>query len=157
MPNKQHTYTVEVEWTGNLGTGTSSYRGYTRDHTISAAGKQPILGSSDPAFRGDKTRWNPEEMLLAAIATCHQLWYLHLCSDAGIVLVGYRDTPIATMAEHADGSGEFVSATLRPHATLAPGSDADLALRLHDKAAAMCFVARSLNFTVGHAPTVAFA
>src|SRR3954470_11377049 len=73
----EHTYKVEVEWIGNRGTGTSDYRAYGRDHTINAGAKPIIPGSADPAFRGDAGRWNPEDLVVAALSACHKLWYLH--------------------------------------------------------------------------------
>ena len=49
-----------------------------------------IAGSADPAFRGDRTRYNPEDLLVASLAACHMLWYLHLAADAGVVVVAGR-------------------------------------------------------------------
>lgn len=150
--NKQHFYHVTVEWTGNLGCGTSSYAAYGRDFTAQAAGKPPIAGSADPAFRGDAARWNPEDMLLAAISACHKLWYLHLCAVAGITVLAYTDEAEAVMDEgNAQTPGRFVSATLRPQVTLAAhASQADLARAqaLHEQAHHACFIANSLNFPV---------
>ena len=157
MTGKLHKYTVAVSWTGNRGTGTSGYRDYARDHEIASPGKPTIPGSSDPAFRGDPTRWNPEEMLVASVSTCHQLWYLHLCADAGIVVVAYSDDASGVEIERADGAGQFESVTLRPHAKLAAGSDENIARRLHDAAAEKCFIARSVSFKVEHKPTFEIA
>jgi organic hydroperoxide reductase OsmC/OhrA len=151
---REHRYEVCTRWTGNTGTGTSSYREYKRDHEISAAGKPAIPGSSDPHFRGDRTRWNPEELLVASLAACHQLWYLHLCAEAGIVVSAYEDRAEGIMVEEADGGGRFTRVVLRPHVTIDPKSDAALARQLHAKAHALCFIARSVNFTVEHEPTV---
>jgi organic hydroperoxide reductase OsmC/OhrA len=152
MVDKRHVYSVRVDWTGNQGSGTSSYRAYSRAHAISAPGKPTIDGSSDPAFRGDPTQWNPEEMLVASLSACHQLWYLHLCAEAGIVVHAYRDDAVGVMVEQPDGAGQFETVTLRPHVTLAPGSDETTARRLHDEAARMCFIARSVSFRVEHEP-----
>jgi organic hydroperoxide reductase OsmC/OhrA len=157
MPDKHHEYKVRVEWTGNQGSGTSSYRAYARSHDISVAGKPTLPGSSDPAFRGDPARWNPEELLVASLSACHQLWYLHLCAEAGIVVQAYHDDAVGAMVEHPDGGGEFASVTLRPHVALAPGSDEATARHLHDEAARMCFVARSVSFSVGHEPSFEIA
>jgi organic hydroperoxide reductase OsmC/OhrA len=143
-----HSYTVTVTWTGNTGTGTSGYREYQRSHEISASGKAAIAGSSDPAFRGDRTRWNPEELLVASLSTCHQLWYLHLCADAGIVVEAYEDEAAGVMEESSDGGGQFVEVILRPKVSLAPGSDRAKAHALHHEAHAKCFIARSVNFPV---------
>jgi organic hydroperoxide reductase OsmC/OhrA len=150
MTGQQHHYRTRVIWTGNRGQGTASYRGYDRSHRIEAEGKPPILGSSDPAFRGDAACWNPEDMLVASVSACHKLWYLALCAQAGVIVTAYEDEAEGVMAEEADGAGQFVSITLRPRVRLAPGSDAAKAAVLHEKAHAMCFIARSLNFPVTH-------
>jgi organic hydroperoxide reductase OsmC/OhrA len=147
---REHRYRVSVRWTGNTGTGTAGYRTYERRHEISAEGKPLIAASSDPAFRGDRARWNPEELLVAALSSCHQLWYLHLCAEAGIVVVDYADHAEGKMVETADGAGQFERVTLRPRVAIAPGSDAVKALALHGEAHAKCFIARSVNFSVDH-------
>jgi organic hydroperoxide reductase OsmC/OhrA len=155
---KTHRYSVVVEWTGNTGTGTSGYRNYDRRHEITAGTRKPsIPGSSDPAFRGDPARWNPEELLVASLSACHKLWYLHLCAEAGIVVLAYVDHAEGMMEEAADGSGCFTRVTLRPQVTVAAGSDIVKARELHDAAHAKCFIARSVNFPVEHAPEISAA
>ena len=144
---KQHTYKLQMTWTGNSGEGTKTYRGYRRDHLISAAGKPDIAGSSDPAFRGDPTRYNPEELLVAALSSCHMLSYLHLCAVNQIVVEEYTDSPTGVMEETPDGSGHFVSATLHPTVKVSTGDKAK-ALELHHKAHELCFIANSVNFEV---------
>jgi organic hydroperoxide reductase OsmC/OhrA len=156
MPGKTHRYSVTVTWTGNRGTGTSDYRAYDRSHEIGAPGKPVIPGSSDPAFRGDPARWNPEEMLVASVSTCHQLWYLHLASAAGIRVVAYEDRPEGLMAETPNGSGHFTGVTLHPLVTLAAGADAAKAKALHHDAHEMCFIANSVNFTIDCMPEIRF-
>jgi organic hydroperoxide reductase OsmC/OhrA len=152
---RHHVYEVAVEWTGHRGTGTSDYRAYGRDHDISAGAKPPIPGSADPAFSGDGLRWNPEDLVVAALAACHKLWYLHLCSVRGITVLAYRDEAVGTMAEDdATGGGRFTKVLLRPHVTVSPGDDVALAERLHADAHARCFVANSVNFPVLHAPVI---
>ena len=150
---KHHSYTVRVDWTGNQGTGTSAYRAYSRAHEIGAPGKPAIPGSSDPAFRGDPARWNPEELLVASLSACHQLWYLHLCAEAGIIVHAYSDDASGVMVEQPDGAGQFESVTLRPRARLARGADEQVARALHREAAKMCFIARSVSFRVDHEPS----
>lgn len=152
---RTHRYAVTVPWTGNTGTGTSSYRSYQRSFEISAGEAKPvILGSSDPLFRGDKTRWNPEELLVASVASCHQLWYLHLCAVAGIVVTSYIDHAEGELVEDEDGSGRFRRIVLRPTVTLATGADQAKAMALHEDAHLKCFIANSVNFPVEHEPTV---
>lgn len=156
MAGKEHRYTVTVEWTGNLGAGTAGYRAYERRHeiTVPAEPKPSIPGSSDPAFRGDRGRWNPEELLVASISACHQLWYLHLCADAGVVVTGYVDRAEGTLAETENGSGRFTRVVLRPLVTLASGSGVERARALHEQAHALCFIARSVNFPVECEPEI---
>ena len=155
---KTHNYAVVVEWTGNTGTGTSGYRNYERRHEISAGNQKPAIpGSSDPAFRGDPGRWNPEELLVAALSACHKLWYLHLCALAGIVVTAYIDHAEGVMEETEDGSGRFQRVFLRPRVTVAAGSDIAKARDLHEAAHAKCFIANSVNFPVLHEAEVVSA
>jgi organic hydroperoxide reductase OsmC/OhrA len=147
---KPHNYSLTVNWTGNTGEGTNGYKSYERSHEIIVEGKKIIKASSDPAFLGDSTKHNPEELLLASISSCHMLWYLHLCSDAGIVVTNYTDKAKAIMEETADGGGKFTSVTLYPTITLKNTQQKDAANALHTKANALCFIANSLNFKVGH-------
>jgi organic hydroperoxide reductase OsmC/OhrA len=151
----KHTYDVLTHWTGNLGTGTSGYRAYSRDHAFSIANKVgPLLGSSDPAFRGDATRYNPEELLVASLSACHLLWYLHVCADAGVVVVEYVDEAQGTMALDEKGNGRFTEVVLRPRVTIARAEQTALARELHQEAHRRCFIANSVNFPVRHVATV---
>jgi organic hydroperoxide reductase OsmC/OhrA len=156
MTGREHRYQVALEWTGNTGTGTAGYRTYERRHEIGAPGspKPRIPGSSDPAFRGDAARWNPEELLVASLSACHQLWYLHLCADAGVVVTAYLDRAEGTMVEEASGAGQFTRVVLRPVVTLAAGSDVARARALHHDAHALCYIARSVSFPVEHEPEI---
>jgi organic hydroperoxide reductase OsmC/OhrA len=152
-----HHYKATITWTGNSGTGTSSYRAYGRDHSISVEGKPDIPASSDPAFRGDKTRYNPEELLVASISSCHMLWFLHLCAEAGVIVVEYSDNATGTMVETADGGGHFTEVTLYPKVMVTDESMIAKANELHHKANKMCFIANSVNFPVLHQPTCTHA
>ena len=151
---KTHNYTSTVNWTGNKGFGTTNYRSYDRGYSISIDGKTDILGSSDPSFRGDKTRYNPEELLLASLSSCHLLWYLHLCAEAGVVVVDYSDTATGKMVETANGGGHFTEVTLNPIVTVTENSMIEKANELHKKANELCFIANSVNFTVTHEPVI---
>ncbi|MDG6906093.1 MAG: OsmC family protein [Nitrososphaerota archaeon] len=152
---KVHRYEITLKWTGNTGSGTSDYRSYERKHELSAGSQKPvILGSSDPAFRGDPERWNPEELFVASLSACHKLWYLHLCSVSGVVVVEYVDHAEGLMEENPDGSGHFQKVTLRPEIVITPGSDRRKAEELHDEANKKCFIANSVNFPVLHEPKI---
>jgi organic hydroperoxide reductase OsmC/OhrA len=151
MAERTHTYRISNRWTGNLGSGTATYRGYSRDFELEGAGKVAAVPcSSDAYFRGDKARYNTEELLVGCLSGCHMLWVLHLCADAGIVVTEYRDEATGEMVEHADGGGEFVRVTLHPRMTIADAARIDDALALHDRAHELCFLARSMNFPVEH-------
>jgi organic hydroperoxide reductase OsmC/OhrA len=154
MAAKQHRYDVALRWLGDTGAGTRNYASYERTFVVASGDKPPIHGSADPQFRGDGTKWNPEEMLVAALSACHQLWYLHLCAVHGVTVVAYEDRASGVMAENDDGSGQFVLVTLRPEVGVTPESDCDRAVDLHAEAAKLCFIARSMNFRVEHEPVV---
>jgi organic hydroperoxide reductase OsmC/OhrA len=154
VPEMLHTYDTEVTWTGDLGTGTSTYRAYDRAHEASAAGLPPILGSADPGFRGDPSRWNPEQLLVVSLSQCHMLSYLALCSMNGVVVTGYTDRAHGTMTGRADGSGHFTEVVLRPEVEVAEQGMTDKAVTLHADAHRVCFIARSVNFPVRHEPVV---
>ena len=148
-----HSYEVSTRWLGNRGTGTSGYKDYGREHTVSANGKSNINGSADRAFHGNTDRWNPEELLLAALSQCHLLSYLHVAASNGIIVEDYEDAASGTMTQTANGGGHFVSATLRPIVTISAG-DPELARSLHKEASEKCFIAASVNFPVLHEPTI---
>jgi organic hydroperoxide reductase OsmC/OhrA len=147
---KAHHYKINLTWTGNLGAGTKSYTAYERNHVIKVGNKPEIPGSSDPSFRGDPARYNPEEMLVASLSSCHMLWYLHLCSAAGIIVVDYVDEATGTMEETADGGGRFTEVTLHPTVTVAEENMLAKADELHAEANRLCFIANSCNFPVHH-------
>ena len=151
---KTHTYQVDLEWTGNAGAGTKTYQSYNREHVIRVKGKPELLCSSDPAFRGDPARHNPEEMLVMALSSCHMLWYFHVCMDAGVIVTRYEDAAIGYLDENADGSGQFREVILKPKVQVAKLSMLEKALALHEKANSMCFISRSCNFPVKHEPEV---
>jgi organic hydroperoxide reductase OsmC/OhrA len=152
---KIHHFAVVVKWTGNTGTGTSGYKNYERRHEIQGAGPKPLIpASSDPTFRGDASRWNPEELLVASLSSCHQLWYLHLCATSGIVVVAYVDHAEGFMEETPEGSGRFQRVILRPAVTVVPGTDLAKAREVHLEAHAKCFIANSVNFPVEHEPQI---
>lgn len=152
-----HTYDVTVTWTGDDGEGTTTYRSYRRDNVVTADGPPDLAGSADPTFRGDAARWNPEQLLVAALSQCHLLTYLHLCALNGVVVTGYVDEAHGEMALNEDHSGQFESVTLRPTVTVAEPDMVEKATALHHDVPALCFIARSVNFSVHHEPIVVAA
>jgi organic hydroperoxide reductase OsmC/OhrA len=153
MP-KTHSYALTVTWTGNTGTGTSSYAAFERSVEVNAEGKPAIPGSADPAFRGAVDRWNPEQLLVASLSQCHMLWYLVLCAKEGVVVTHYVDHATGRLVETPDGSGHFEEVTLHPQVTIASAQHMDRATELHTRAHDMCFVANSVNFDVRTEPAI---
>jgi organic hydroperoxide reductase OsmC/OhrA len=152
MSGRAHRYEATVVWTGNRGEGTATYRAYARDHEVTADGRPAIHGSSDPVFRGNPERWNPEQLLVASLSQCHLLEYLHQCAVSGVVVVAYEDHPEGVMTETDGGGGRFTEVTLRPLVTVADPSMTEAAHELHGPAHELCFIANSVNFPVRHEP-----
>ena len=152
----EHEYRVDLTWTGNRGTGTSGYRDYDRAVTLSGTAKPDLLASADPHFRGDGTRWNPEELLLAALAECHLLSYLHAAVSTGVIVVDYSDEASAAMTTQGN-SGRITSATLRPRVTVADPAMVDAARAAHALAHQWCFIANSVAFEVHLEPETLIA
>ena len=147
---KEHHYQTRLQWTGNTGRGTETYRGYERSHEISVEGKPIIAASSDPAFRGDRTKYSPEEMFLASLSSCHMLWFLHLCSEASVVVLEYEDLASGKMVETEDGNGKFSQVILHPTVRVKESWMIEKTQALHEKAHQFCFIANSVNFPVIH-------
>lgn len=152
---KKHDYHVETRWEGNIGEGTKSYTSYSRDFSVSGSGKnQVISGSSDASFRGDSGKYNPEELYVSAISSCHMLWYLHLCSDSGVVVTSYVDDAKGVMIENKGGSGQFSEVVLYPQVEIEDSAHKELALSLHKKAHRYCFIANSCSATILCRPNI---
>ena len=149
----EHRFEVHVQWQGNLGSGTSDHRAYTRDHSITSSASEPISGSSARVFHGDAERWNPEQLLIAALSQCHMLSYLHAATANGIVVESYRDDASGTLEQTAHGGGHITGVTLRPVVEISIG-DPERALALHQAAHEKCFIAASVNFPLTHEPTI---
>lgn len=152
--NGRHEYRLTATWTGDLGTGTSGYRDYSRDVTIDIEGKPSLEASADRPFRGDPARWNPEDLLLASLSECHLLSYLYACVVAGVVVTGYRDEATGTMEQDGNGGGRFTEVVLHPHVTVASADMVERAIEAHRQANEWCFIASSVNFPVRHEPVV---
>lgn len=152
-----HHYTVHVTWQGNSGTGTSGFRDYRRHALLEGSSPQKILASADKTFHGDSDRWNPEQLLLAALSQCHMLSYLHVATKHRLTVVAYEDDPVGTLRQTPDGGGHFTEATMNPVVTITDAGQRDLAERLHVDAARLCFIRNSVNFPVGHLPVIRVA
>jgi len=151
---RDHEYTTKVIWTGNRGSGTMDYRAYDRNFTIKINNKVDIAGSSDSVFNGDRSLHNPEDLLVSSVSSCHMLWYLHLCSEHGIIVLEYTDIAKGIMQEEEDGRGQFKTIELNPQITIQSNGNIDLAMKLHEEAHKMCFIANSLKCTVIVTPQI---
>lgn len=147
---RKHQYEAKIVWTGNKGSGTLDYRAYDRSYLVKIVGKPDIIGSSASVFNGDKKAHNPEDLLLAAVSSCHMMWYLHLCSEQGIVVLEYTDKATGELQEEKDGAGKFTNITLHPEVVINDKENIEKAKNLHSEANKMCFIANSLNFAVQH-------
>lgn len=152
--HRMHNFAARTTWVGAGATGTSGYRAYTRDYLIEGDSKPVLAGSSDAAFRGDRTRWNPEELFVAALSACHMLTYLHLCADAGIVVRAYEDAAEGAMTLTSEGQGRMTRVHLHPRVGVDAGTDVKLARRLHREAHARCFLASSVAIPVTCEPKI---
>lgn len=150
--NRQHNYRLSLQWNGNKGEGTIGYKAYGREYSVKIDEKETLYGSADPTFHGDKTKHNPEDLLVAALSSCHMLSYLHLCAVGGVVVVDYTDDATGIMETTSDGSGRFTEVTLNPVVTVADAAMIEKANALHKKASELCFIANSVNFPVKHMP-----
>ena len=157
MALDEHHYSLAVRWTGNLGSGTSSYREYSRDHDVEIPGLPVLKGSADPTFHGDRSRYNPEQLLLTALSQCHMLSFLHVAVRHGVVVLSYEDNASGLMRVNRDGSGQFENVTLRPRVEVADPVHVGLAEEMHRQANQVCFIARSVNFPVMHVPVTTAA
>lgn len=151
---KEHAYPARIVWTGNRGEGTRHYKGYERTWDLALEGKPVVSCSNDPVLGGDPSKYNPEDLLIASVASCHMLWYLHLCSNAGITVLSYEDNPVGNGVMHPNASGNFTSATLHPKITVAAGDDLEKARAIHGDVHKYCFIARSVNFPISFEPEI---
>ncbi|GGZ41183.1 peroxiredoxin [Echinicola pacifica] len=152
-----HHYQTLIEWTGNTGMGTRGYMAYQRNFEVKTEGKAKLMGSSDPQFRGDASRHNPEELFLSSIASCHMLWYLHLCAEAGVSVVHYEDHAEGIMTENKNGSGQFSEVVLYPVVTVESEDMKHKAMEIHKGAHEHCFIANSCNFPIKQKPVIRIA
>jgi organic hydroperoxide reductase OsmC/OhrA len=150
----QHPYQITIEWSGRIHGTTASYTSYSREYTIKCKGKADLICSSDQLYRGQPDLYNPEDLFVSTISSCHMLWYLHLAADHGIHVVSYIDQASGVMQVDDDGGGRFTNVTLRPQVVIASEQDAALAVDLHKEAHHKCFIANSVNFPVDCFPVI---
>lgn len=152
--SKTQKYNLDLAWEGNRGAGTMTYTAYDRDFVTNAKSKHIIAGSSHPAFRGSQDKYCPEELLLASLASCHMLWYLHMCAANGVVVLSYEDQPVMEMKIEEFGNGDIQSVTLYPVVRISSEDQQEQAIAMHDKANENCFIAKGVNFEIFVIPTI---
>jgi organic hydroperoxide reductase OsmC/OhrA len=126
---------------------------YTKNHSISIDGKAVMHVSAAKAFKGDSALYNPEDLLLSSVVSCHMMSYLYVCSQNGIDVVSYTDEAEATLEVLEDGSGRFTTIKLFPKVCISNKEKIEVSISLHKKANELCFIANSCNFPILHFPT----
>ena len=145
-----HLFKVALNWMKKDNISSSSTRIYTKSHHISIEGKPDLEVSAAKAFKGDPNLYNPEDLLLSSLTSCHMMSYLYCCMQYKIEVISYQDHSEATLQVNPDGSGKIVKVDLFPEIIISDSSQIELALSLHKKANELCFIANSCNFPVYH-------
>jgi organic hydroperoxide reductase OsmC/OhrA len=145
----KHVFKAKLDW---LFSKKESVK-YIKSHTISIDGKVVLHVSAAKAFKGDPDLYNPEDLLLSSVVSCHMMSYLYVCSQNGIDVVSYTDEAEATLEVLEDGSGRFTTIKLFPKVCISNKEKIEEALSLHKKANELCFIANSCNFPILHFPT----
>ncbi|HXH06197.1 MAG TPA: OsmC family protein [Vicinamibacterales bacterium] len=125
----------------------------TGNHRVVFAGRPALEVSAAPQYRGDGTKLNPEELLVASLASCQLLTYLTLAARAGVEVRAYDDRPVGTLAM-AEKKMRITEILLRPRITIGPASDADAARTLVERAHESCFIGASLACAVRLEPEI---
>ncbi len=145
-----HIFKAELKWTSEQNTHQETKKIYSKSHQIKIEGKPALDVSAAKAFKGDPSLYNPEDLLLSSLVSCHMMSYLYVCSQNGIEVLEYTDNAEATLEVFPDGSGRFVAVRLYPKVKISNSDQIGLALDLHFKANQLCFIANSCNFPVLH-------
>ena len=147
----KHLFKAKAFW--RSAKGRENIKSYSRNHTIAIEGKPVLNISAAKVFKGDAALYNPEDMLLSSLVSCHMMSYLYVCAQNGIEVLSYTDDAVATLEVESDGSGRFTEVMLNPKVIIAQADKIDEALTLHRKANQLCFIANSCNFPILHNPT----
>jgi len=151
----KHTFKAVVQWTAGAGESTKNPRTFSRNHEVTIAHKTKALQvSAAKPFRGDEALYNPEDLLLSALTSCHMMSYLYVCAQHQIEVLHYSDTAEGDLEVASDGSGSFKTVRLQPVVTIKNADQKEVALQLHEKANALCFIANSCNFDIVHNATI---
>ncbi|OXB02804.1 OsmC family protein [Flavobacterium pectinovorum] len=146
----KHLFKAELNWASSPNPEQSASKFYSKSHKIVIEGKPVLNVSAAKAFKGDPELYNPEDLLLSSLVSCHMMSYLYVCSQNGIEILEYSDNAEATLEVNPDGSGRFVEVLLNPKVKISNQDKIDLAIELHTKANQLCFIANSCNFPVLH-------
>ena len=144
----KHLFKAELNWISKKEESVLKF--YNKTHQIKIEGKPILEVSAAKAFKGDPSLYNPEDLLLSSLVSCHMMSYLYVCSQNGIEVLEYSDNAEATLEVSPDGSGRFVEVKLYPKVKISNPDQIEFALELHKKANQLCFIANSCNFPVFH-------
>jgi organic hydroperoxide reductase OsmC/OhrA len=146
----KHLFKATLNWTSNKKQEETTSRFYSKSHQIKIEGKPVLNVSAAKAFKGDPELYNPEDLLLSSLVSCHMMSYLYVCSQNGIEVLEYSDHAEATLEVSPDGSGRFTEVQLNPKVKISNPDKIELAIELHTKANQLCFIANSCNFPISH-------
>ncbi|MBF4469919.1 OsmC family protein [Flavobacterium sp. HJJ] len=148
----KHLFKVKLNWNSVPKETISTSRKYLKNHQITIEGKEILNLSAAKAFKGDPSLYNPEDLLLSSVVSCHMMSYLYVCSQNGIDILSYQDDAEATLEVSENGSGRFIEVRLYPKVVIQQKEKIAEALELHSKANELCFIANSCNFKIVHFP-----
>lgn len=143
-------FKVEINWQEKPKEELEANRRIAKNHVVCMEGKPDLPVSAAKIFKGDPNLYNPEELLLSSLASCHMMSYLYCCAQEKIEVIAYTDSAEALLETSEDGSGRVSQVTLHPIVTIANEKQMQQALELHIKANELCFIANSCNFPVLH-------
>lgn len=150
--NHQHTFTANLKWNKTEATNDNSKKIYTKNHIVEIEGKPDLAVSAAKSFKGDPSNYNPEDLLLTSLMSCHMMSYLYVCQLHSIDVISYQDNATAALEIYSDGSGKIIEVILNPIVIIRDNIHVNLAITLHQQANKLCFIANSCNFPVIHHP-----
>ncbi|MBX9889233.1 MAG: OsmC family protein [Flavobacteriaceae bacterium] len=146
----KHFFKAKLNWSSKEQPTPSATKMYTKSHSIVIEEKEMMQVSAAKAFKGDPSLYNPEDLLLSSVVSCHMMSYLYVCQQNGIEVLSYQDNAEATLEVLDNGSGRFIEVRLFPKVIISNKEQIAQAIHLHKEANKLCFIANSCNFPIVH-------
>ncbi|QDO92455.1 osmotically inducible protein OsmC [Formosa sediminum] len=141
-------FKISNSWSLEHASKITSKGGSIKTHQVFLEKGKTLEVSAAKPFKGDPSKYNPEELLMAALSSCHFMSYLYVCEQAGITILEYSDTVEGILNLQANGSGAFAKISLNPQVKIENQDQIQLAESLHEKAGNLCFIANSCAFKI---------